>query len=125
MSSGTLVGPESAGSVVQRDVKSKRPELVGISGSCIINRLLQGAARHRDDPHRRRVARARYIAQETPAQCRRAVEEPERMIVLMLGSCGPQSARLMRAHMHGKKPVIEAAFGTAGAQTALPSDRTR
>lgn len=72
-----------------------------------------------------RVARARYTAHKTPAQWRKAVDEHERMIVLLRGRRGPQLSRLMRAHIHGKKPVIEAAFGADGAQTDVASDDMR
>ena len=61
-----------------------------------------------------RVARARYTAHKTPAQWRKAVEEHEHMLDLLRRRKGSKLAKLMRRHIHGKQPVIEAAFGAAG-----------
>ncbi len=65
-----------------------------------------------------RVARARYTAHKTPGQWRKAVDEHERMLVLLRERKGDKLAKLMRAHIRGKKPVIEAAFGQDGQQGA-------
>ena len=58
-----------------------------------------------------RVARARFVAHKTPAQWGKAVAEHERMLDLLRRRQGPRLARLMRAHLRGKTPVIAAAFG--------------
>jgi DNA-binding GntR family transcriptional regulator len=63
-----------------------------------------------------RVARTRYTAHKTPSQWRKAVEEHEQMLDFLRARKGDKLAKLMRAHIHGKKPVIEAAFGP-GADT--------
>lgn len=59
-----------------------------------------------------RVARARFVAHKTPAQWAKAVDEHERMLHLLRRHQGPRLARLMRAHLRGKTPVIAAAFGS-------------
>ncbi len=58
-----------------------------------------------------RIARARFTAHKTPAQWAKAVDEHERMLDLLRRRRGPRLARLMRAHLRGKTPVIAAAFG--------------
>ena len=58
-----------------------------------------------------RVARARFAAHKTPAQWAKAVDEHERMLDLLRRRQGGRLARLMRAHLRGKTPVIAAAYG--------------
>ncbi|HEY8564208.1 MAG TPA: GntR family transcriptional regulator [Beijerinckiaceae bacterium] len=58
-----------------------------------------------------RIQRARYAAHKTPEQWRRAVDEHERMVVLLEARDGESLSRLMREHIRGKKPVIAAAYG--------------
>ena len=62
-----------------------------------------------------RVARARFSAHKTPAQWAKAVDEHERMLDLLRRRQGARLARLMRAHLRGKTPVIAAAFGPEAA----------
>ena len=62
-----------------------------------------------------RTARARFVAHKTPAQWAKAVDEHERMLDLLRRRRGPRLARLMRAHLRGKTPVIAAAFGPEAA----------
>lgn len=65
-----------------------------------------------------RIARARFVAHKTPAQWAKAVEEHERMLDLLRRRQGPRLARLLRAHLRGKTPVIAAAFGPEPATPA-------
>ena len=67
-----------------------------------------------------RTAHARFVAHKTPAQWAKAVDEHERMLDLLRRRQGPRLARLMRAHLRGKTPVIAAAFGPEAA--AEPSE---
>ena len=62
-----------------------------------------------------RIARARFVAHKTPAQWKKAVEEHERMLDLLRRRQGVRLARLMRAHLSGKTPVIAAAYGPGAA----------
>ncbi len=65
-----------------------------------------------------RVAQARYSAHKTPGQWRKAVGEHERMLDLLRRREGPKLARLMRLHIRGKKPVIQAAYGDGAREKA-------
>jgi DNA-binding GntR family transcriptional regulator len=58
-----------------------------------------------------RIQRARYSAHKTPEQWRRAIDEHERMIVLLRDRNGDALSRVMREHIRGKKPIIAAAYG--------------
>lgn len=58
-----------------------------------------------------RIQRMRYTAHKTDEQWRRAVEEHEQMLVLLRAADGEALARLMKAHLRGKKAVIAAAYG--------------
>jgi DNA-binding GntR family transcriptional regulator len=58
-----------------------------------------------------RIQRARYSAHKTPEQWQRAVDEHERMIVLLRARESESLSRLMREHIRGKKPIIAAAYG--------------
>ncbi|ACA17869.1 transcriptional regulator, GntR family [Methylobacterium sp. 4-46] len=59
-----------------------------------------------------RIQRARYSAHKTPEQWRRAVEEHDAMLAHLRARDGEALARVMRAHIRGKKPVIAAAYGS-------------
>ncbi|ACL57721.1 GntR family transcriptional regulator [Methylobacterium nodulans] len=59
-----------------------------------------------------RIQRARYSAHKTPEQWQQAVDEHEQMLVHLRARDGEALARVMRAHIRGKKPVIAAAYGT-------------
>jgi len=61
------------------------------------------------------VARARHAAHKTLAERPPAADEHERILDLLRRRQGAQLARLLRAHSHGKKSVIEASFGSGGA----------
>ncbi|GJE58966.1 GntR family transcriptional regulator [Methylobacterium trifolii] len=63
-----------------------------------------------------RIQRSRYSAHQTPEQWARAVSEHDRMIVLLRARDGTALSLLMREHIRGKKTVIAANFGEAGAQ---------
>jgi DNA-binding GntR family transcriptional regulator len=67
-----------------------------------------------------RIQRARYAAHKTPEQWRRALDEHERMIVLLRARESEALSRLMREHIRGKKPIIAAAYGQGA---GLPGDR--
>ena len=58
-----------------------------------------------------RIARARFVVHKTPAQWAKAVDEHELLLALLRRRDGPGLARLLRAHLRGKTPVIAAAFG--------------
>lgn len=58
-----------------------------------------------------RVQRFRYSAHKTPEQWARAVEEHEEMLHLLRLRDGEALARLMEAHILGKKAPIAAAYG--------------
>jgi DNA-binding GntR family transcriptional regulator len=58
-----------------------------------------------------RIQRARFTAHKTPAQWEKAVAEHRGMLELLAARDGEALARLMRAHVRGKKPVISASFG--------------
>jgi DNA-binding GntR family transcriptional regulator len=58
-----------------------------------------------------RVQRFRYTAHKTPAQWQRAVREHEEMVRLIKARDGDALARLMRAHILGKKAPIAAHYG--------------
>lgn len=58
-----------------------------------------------------RIQRTRYSAHKTPAQWARAMEEHGRMVELLRAREGEGLARLMKAHIRGKKDVIAAAYG--------------
>ena len=70
-----------------------------------------------------RIQRARYSAHKTPEQWQKAVDEHERMIVLLRARDAEGLSRLMRDHVRGKKAVIAAAYGasTAPARRAASS----
>ncbi len=61
-----------------------------------------------------RIQRTRYSAHKTPEQWRRAVEEHERMVVLLKARDGAALAPLMREHIRGKRAAIAAAYGGPG-----------
>lgn len=58
-----------------------------------------------------RIQRARYTAHKTPAQWQRAVDEHEMMMTLLNARDGEALAKVMRAHIRGKKDIIAAAYG--------------
>jgi DNA-binding GntR family transcriptional regulator len=58
-----------------------------------------------------RIQRARYAAPKSPEQWQRAVDEHIRMLALLRARDGEALGRLMRDHVRGKRPLIEAAFG--------------
>ena len=58
-----------------------------------------------------RIQRARYEAHKTAEQWRKAVDEHERMLVLLKARKGAELAVLMREHVRGKMPVILASYG--------------
>ncbi len=60
-----------------------------------------------------RTQRSRYTAHQTEAQWARAVEEHQRMIVLLRKRDGETLGRVMREHVRAKKPVIAAVYGPA------------
>lgn len=57
-----------------------------------------------------RIQRSRYSAHQTSEQWARAIEEHERMVVLLHARDGTALSQLMREHIRGKKPVIAANF---------------
>ncbi|MGL5448608.1 MAG: GntR family transcriptional regulator [Rhabdaerophilum sp.] len=58
-----------------------------------------------------RIQRFRYSAHKTPEQWQRAVEEHDQMLGLLKARDGEALARLMEAHILGKKAPIAAAYG--------------
>jgi DNA-binding GntR family transcriptional regulator len=65
-----------------------------------------------------RIQRFRYAAHKTPEQWQRAIDEHEQMLRLMIKRDGEGLARLMEAHILGKKEPITAQFGTMGSRQA-------
>jgi DNA-binding GntR family transcriptional regulator len=59
-----------------------------------------------------RIQRFRYSAHKTAAQWKRAVDEHAEMLVFLKARDGEALARLMEAHILGKKAPIAAAYGT-------------
>ena len=72
-----------------------------------------------------RVQRFRYSAHKTPEQWARAMEEHEDMLRLLIARDGEALARLMEAHILGKKAPIVAAFGTEKPKGQQSSDNKR
>ncbi|GJD50732.1 Fatty acid metabolism regulator protein [Methylobacterium crusticola] len=68
-----------------------------------------------------RIQRARYAAHKTPEQWRRAVDEHVQMLALLRARDGEGLARVVRAHIRGKKAVIAAAYGDGAAEPARPA----
>lgn len=58
----------------------------------------------------KRIQTMRYRAHKTPEQWRRAIEEHERMLVLLKARDGEGLAQLMKEHIRGKKAPITAAY---------------
>lgn len=58
----------------------------------------------------KRIQTMRYRAHKTPEQWRRAIEEHERMLVLLKARDGEGLAHLMKEHIRGKKAPITAAY---------------
>ncbi|MCU0820729.1 MAG: GntR family transcriptional regulator [Beijerinckiaceae bacterium] len=65
-----------------------------------------------------RIQRFRYAAHKTPEQWKRAIDEHEEMLRLMIGREGEKLAALMEAHILGKKEPIAAQFGAMGSRLA-------
>lgn len=65
-----------------------------------------------------RIQRFRYAAHKTPEQWKRAIDEHEEMLQLMIGREGEKLAALMEAHILGKKEPIAAQFGAMGSRLA-------
>ncbi|MCA3596198.1 MAG: GntR family transcriptional regulator [Methylobacterium sp.] len=61
-----------------------------------------------------RIQRFRYAAHKTPEQWRRAIDEHEDMLRLMIERDGEKLAALMERHILGKKEPIAAQFGAMG-----------
>lgn len=58
-----------------------------------------------------RIQRARFTAHKTPEQWDRAMDDHERMIILMRARDGVRLGQLLRDHVRSKKEVILATFG--------------
>lgn len=65
-----------------------------------------------------RIQRFRYAAHKTPEQWRRAIDEHEEMLRLMIERDGEKLARLMETHILGKKEPIAAQYGAMGSRRA-------